>query len=241
MEPFDNTKSERWFCGESSSSGACENPEGGNLSAEPWHQRYIQAVERYESLDLYSPEAFQAVAKGLIEWAGLLPLRSWRRVGRPAPANKWGLGAERCMTRALHSCLVEQGDAAVAARIGSEMADLLATVESLDLCCTSDTADGYAEKRLIGTARIQAKALAQLLRRLATRGRPKKHRKAAKAGRYIPAADTTLQDRKLLEQWEQARGHGGITRKEFCTKKGISLQNLIRTQDRHRKRLAAES
>ena len=235
MEPScDNTFS-------SNRLGATDPAENARCSLEPWSKRYLQALARYEALELYSSDAFQAVAEELSKWAALLPLRSVRPDGRPAPANKWGLGAERCLIRGLISHLVERGDDALAARVTSEMIDLMETVVSLDEYCMSEVEDPEATARLVGTARIQVKSLAQLLKRIASR-KPRTSGKASRNPRRKPQPPSTAEkDRRLMEQWDQMKGRGGMSRTEFCSLKGITLRGFIRAQDRHRKRLVAES
>ena len=41
-----------------------------------------------------------------------------------------------------------------------------------------------------------------------------------------------------MAEWAQVRGKAGMTRKEFCAMKRISLRSFIRAQDRFRKQSA---
>lgn len=213
-----------------------ENPQESEAL---WSQRYTDAVHRYEGLDLCSPEASAAVIDGLQQWRRLVPQRSVGPDGLPEPANKWGLGAERCVLRALHSHLVAVGQPLLAARIHSEMADLLQTAESLDECCARVPPDRHAEKRLIATARIQTKALVKLLSVIQlepvgqAQGKDTSRRRRGARRRHDPD-----RDRRLMDEWAQVRGKAGMTRKEYCALKGISLRTFIQTQDRFRKQSA---
>jgi len=193
-------------------------------------------------MDLCSQETVAAVIEGLQEWLRLVPQRSTDCRGVPEPANKWGLGAERCVLRALHSHLVAVGQPLIAARIRSEMADLLQTAESLDECHLEGDPDPHAVRRLVASARIQTKALIKLLSAIRTApvyaapgdGVPRRRR-------GHPRRQDPAQDRRLVEEWHQVRGRAGMTRKEFCAAKGITLQAFIRVQDRVRKQTAQES
>lgn len=204
-----------------------------------WSRRYTNAAKRYAGLDLCSKAAAGAVIEGLREWAGLVPQRSVGADGKPEPANTWGLGAERSVLRAIHSHLVAVGQPLLAARIRSEMADLLQTAEALDECYVRQPPDPHSEARLVATARIQTKALVKLLSAIrlecshAAEGDRAPPRKRGAPCRHDPA-----KDRRLMEQWAQVRGRAGMTRKEFCALKRISLslQELVQAQDRLRKR-----
>ena len=205
----------------------------------PWSRRYRDAAKGYAGLDLCSQEAVTAVIEGLQEWGRLVPQRSVSSGGLPEPANKWGLGAERCVLRAIHSHLVAVDEPLLAARIRSEMADLLQTAESLDECCLRMPPDRHAERRLVATARIQTKALVKLLSaiRVDTR-RPAKGAPAPRRRRGAPRRQDPVQDQRLMAEWAQVRGKAGMTRKEFCAMKRISLRSFIRAQDRFRKQSA---
>ena len=198
-----------------------------------WSRRYTSALKRYEGLDLGSPEAVKAVIEGLEEWARLVPQRSVGADGKPEPANKWGLGAERCVLRSLRSHLVARGQPTLAAGIQSEMTALLDTAAALDRCCQQPV-DRHSEKRLCATARIQTKALIKLLSViqldtcLIVRG----------SKRGAPRRRDPLHDQRLVKEWARARGKAGMTRKEFCALKNISFRAFIQAQDRHRKRSA---
>jgi len=202
-----------------------------------WSRRYTNAVKRYERLDLCSEEAVDAVIEGLRGWTRLLPQCAIGASGTPEPANKWGLGAERCVLRALHSHLVALGQPLLAARIRSEMADLLQTAEALDECYLQHPPDPHSKKRLVATARVQAKALVKLLSAIQVEcsqradGEPTLRRKRGAPRRHDP-----VKDRRLMEEWAQVRGKAGMTRKEFCALKRISLQKFVQAQDRLRKR-----
>jgi len=208
-------------------------------SSPPWSQRYMLALERYEKLDVRSRQAVVAVVEGLRDWAALVPQRAARFDGTSMPVNKWSLGAERTVIHAICSHLVMIGKEAVAARIGAELANLLETVESLDRCCQEIPRDEEAEARLAGTARIQARALAQLLANVHTdsgafsssTGPATKpiHRRGA------PKRQDIQQDQQLLDEWSRIRGVDGMTRKEFCVAKQITLRAFIQAQDRVRK------
>ncbi len=204
-----------------------------------WSLRYTEAAKRYEGLDLCSQEAIDAIVGGLQAWVSITPQRSFAADGTPEPANKWGLGAERCVLRALQSHLVAVGHSLLAARINSEMADLIQTAESLDECCMQALPDPHAEKRLVATARIQTKALVKLLAavqlecsRYVTNDTPSGRK------RGHPPSQAPGRDHRLMEEWAQVRGKAGTTRKEFCAAKGISLQAFIQAQDRFRKQTA---
>ena len=216
--------------------------EDAQESESPWSRRYTEAAQRYQGMDLCSQEASTAVIDGLREWARLVPQRSVGPGGMPEPANKWGLGAERCVLRALHSHLVAVGQPLLAARIRSEMADLLQTAESLDDCCMRLPPDRHAEKRLVATARIQTKALVKLLSviRLESGG-PAEGTSAPRRRRGARRRHDPDRDRRLMVEWTQVRGKAGMTRKEFCALKGITLRTFIQTQDRFRKQSAAQA
>ena len=202
-----------------------------------WSRRYTTAAKRYEGLDLCSKEAVNAVIGGLQEWARLLPQRSIGASGTPEPANKWGLGAERSVLRALHSRLVAVGQPLLAARIRSEIADLLQTAEELDERYLRQSPDPHSEKRLVATARIQTKALVKLLSAIQIKcGCPADDKAAPRRKRGAPRRHDPVKDRRLMEAWAQVRGKAGMTRKEFCRLKNISLQELVQAQDRLRKR-----
>jgi len=204
-----------------------------------WPRRYTDAVQRYDGLDLCSQEAVAAVIEGLQEWGRLVPQRSVGSGALPEPANKWGLGAERCVLRAFHSHLVAVGQPLLAARIRSEMADLLQTAESLDECYLRLPPDRHAEKRLVVTARIQTKALVKLLSAIRLDfSRPAEGASTPRRKRGAPRRQDPVQDRRLMAEWAQVRGKAGMTRKEFCAMKKISLRSFIRAQDRFRKQSA---
>ena len=205
-------------------------------SESAWSRRYTDAVQRYEGLDFSSQEAVAAVMDGLQEWLRLVPQRSVGSGGLPEPANKWGVGAERCMLRALHSHLVAVGQPLLAARIHSEMADLLQTAESLDECYLRLPPDRHAVKRLVASARIQTKALVKLLSAIRLdSSRPADGASAHRRKRGAPRRQDPVRDRRLMEEWARVRGKAGMSRKEFCAMKKISLRSFIQAQDRHRK------
>ncbi len=155
-----------------------------------WSDRYLAALERYKSLDPHSQDALAAVTAGLLDWAAGLPYRGDEPNGRPVLANRWGLGAERCIIRGLRSHLVATGRKPLAKRIGSEMADLLETARSLDGVCLAAQPDLKAEKRLIGTAQIQANAFARFLLEIGLEQRPTMVRPGSAArGPRRPIAD----------------------------------------------------
>ena len=219
---------------------AGEQPRSEEASPAPpesvWSCRYREAVDRYEGLDLCSPEAIAAVIAGLQAWVKLLPQRSFRPDGKPEPANKWGLGAERCVLRALQSHLVAVNHSLLAARIHSEIDDLIQTAKSLDKCCCQLPPDPHAEKRLVATARIQTKSLAKLLAtiqvecvRLTDSGILPRRK------RGHPPIQSADSDRLLMKEWAKARGKAGMSRKEFCAANGIAIKTFIRAQDRCRK------
>ena len=214
-------------------------PEDGQEVESPWSRRYRDAARRYQGFDICSLEASAAVIDGLQEWARLVPQRSVGSGGMPEPANKWGLGAERCMLRALQSHLVAVGQPLLAARIHSEMAALLQTAKSLDECCVRVPPDRHAEKRLVATIRIQTKALVKLLSLIqlepggSAEGKSAPRRRRGAQRRHDP-----VRDRRLMAEWEKVRGKAGMTRKEFCAMKSISLRTFIQTQDRFRKQSA---
>lgn len=214
-------------------------PADAEQSESVWSRRYTEAVQRYEGLDLCSQEAVSAVIEGLQEWVRIVPQRSVDSGGLPELANKWGLGAERCVLRALHSHLVAVGQPLLAARIHSETADLLQTAESLDECCMRLPSERHAVKRLVATARIQTKAIVKLLSvfRLDS-SFPAGGMPASRPRRGAPRRHDPIQDRRLMAEWAQVRGKAGMTRKEFCVMKGISLRSFIRAQDRFRKQSA---
>jgi hypothetical protein len=205
-----------------------------------WSRRYREAVARYEGMDLCSQEAVAAVIEGLQEWLRLVPQRSVDCRGVPEPANKWGLGAERCVLRALHSHLVATGKPLIAARIRSEMADLLQTAESLDECQLEGEPDQHAVRRLVASARIQTKALIKLLSAIRIASGHVTDGGIPRRRRGHPRRQDPAQDRRLMDEWHQVRGRAGMTRKEFCRLKGISFKDFIRAQDRFRKRAAQE-
>jgi len=207
----------------------------------PWSRRYTEAAQRYEGMDLCSQEASAAVIDGLQQWVRLVPQRSVGPGGTPEPANKWGLGAERCVLRAIQSHLVAVGQPLLAARINSEMTDLLQTAESLDECCMRRRADRHAEKRLVATARIQTKALVKLLSVIRLDDNPAKDTSAPRRRRGARRRHDPVRDRRLMAEWAQVRGKAGMSRKEFCAMKGITLRTFIQTQDRFRKQSAAQA
>lgn len=214
-------------------------PEPAECGAAPesaWSKRYKKAMRRYEGLDLGSPEIVAAAIEGLAEWARLVPQRAVAANGTPQPVNKWGLGAERCILRSVHSHLVAAGRPLLAARIHSETADLLQTAESLDECCMVLPPDPHAEERLAATARIQTKALIKLLATVQLEfGRVVERGPVPVRRRGAPRRRNPDEDRRLTEEWARVRGKAGMTRKEFCDMKGISLQALVQAQDRVRK------
>jgi hypothetical protein len=221
--------------GESVRRAAPEHEHPGPAEAE-WSRRYTEAARQYERLDLSAPEAMKAVIDGLLAWDKLLPQRSVAANGTPQPANTWGLGAERCVLRALNSHLVAIGEPLLAARIRSEMADLLQTAEALDECCMQAIPDPHAEKRLVATARIQTKALIELL--LAVRGQCGRRTNGdsrPRRKRGHPPSQAPGKDRQLMDEWAAVRGRAGMSRKEFCATKGISFRAFIQAQDRLRK------
>jgi len=59
--------------------------------------------------------------------------------------------------------------------------------------------------------------------------------------RGAPRQHDPAKDRKIMQEWAQARGKAGLTRKEFCDKKGITMLMFVQAQDRHRKQIAAAS
>jgi hypothetical protein len=135
---------------------------------------------------------------------------------------------------------VAVGEPLIAARIRSEMADLLQTAESLDECHLDGDPDQHAVRRLVASARIQTKALVKLLSAIriapvhaAVDGLPRRRR-------GHPRRQDPAQDRRLMEEWHQVRGRAGMTRKEFCRLKAISFKDFVQAQDRFRKRVAQE-
>ncbi|MGC9455232.1 MAG: hypothetical protein ACP5HU_10260 [Phycisphaerae bacterium] len=218
---------------------ACHKAGDPSGAESAWSRRYREALQRYEGLDFGSQEAIAAVIEGLAEWARLLPQRSVDADGRPEPANKWGLGPERCMLRAINSHLVTIGQSMLAARVRSELSDLMQTAKSLDKCARRPVVNAIAERRLVATARMQTKALRKLLLAVqAEVNRRDGSRQGPRRKRGAPRRANPLEDRRLMEQWAQVRGKAGMTRKEFCKLKGITLQAFIRAQDRHRKQRA---
>jgi hypothetical protein len=176
---------------------------------------------------------------GLQAWARLLPQRSVTAGGTPEPVNKWGLGPERCVLRALNSHLVAIGQPLLAARINSEMADLLETTESLEACCQQLPPNPHGEQRLVATARIQTKALAKLLAAIQFEcDRTPDADITPRRKRGHPRCQDPARDRRLMEEWAQVRGRAGTTRKEFCATKDISFLEFIQAQDRFRKQTA---
>jgi len=57
--------------------------------------------------------------------------------------------------------------------------------------------------------------------------------------RGAPRRHDPAKDRKLIEAWVLARGKAGLSRKEFCAEKGITLSQFVQAQDRHRKQMVA--
>ena len=226
---------------------AREQPRSEEASPAPpesvWSQRYNEAASRYAGLNFCSPEAIAAVIAGLDAWGQLLPQRSFKTDGTPEPANRWGLGAERCVLRALQSHLVAVSQSLLAARIHSEIADLIQTAKSLDKCCFQCPPDPHAEKRLVATARIQTMALVQLLSTIQTEcARTPAHVAAApRRKRGHPPKQSAGGDRLLMKAWAKAKGKVGMSRKEFCAANGIAIKTFICAQDRCRKQEATTS
>jgi hypothetical protein len=135
--------------------------------------------------------------------------------------------------------LVAIGQPLLAARISSEVADLLQTTESLDECCMQSLPDLHAEERLVATVRIQTEALVKLLAVIQLEcDRSTDVGATSRRRRGHPRCQDPAHDRKLMEEWARVRGKAGVTRKEFCASKGISFQAFIQTQDRFRKQTA---
>ena len=207
-----------------------------------WSCRYTEAAKRCVGLDLYSQDAVNVAIEGLQEWARLVPQRSTGADGVPEPANEWGIGIERCVLRSLHSHLVAIGQPLLAARVRSEMADILQTAEAMDKCVFQDTPDSHALKRLVVTARIQAKAMIKLLSAVdmgCARHPDGEHAPRRKRG--APHRHDPVTDRKLMDEWGRVRGKAGMTRKEFCAMKGIAIRSFVQSQDRSRKHAAQAS
>lgn len=220
------------------------SPDHGPPPPAPWSDRYLAALDRYEKLaDICSVESRKAVAEGLLGWAKITPQQGIGCDGSPAPVNKWGLGAERGVIRAIVSRLVATGQRDIADRVRSELADLMQTAAALDDACLTAPFDSVAVKRLAGTARIEAKALAQLLATIqfadpppviaCVLGKPTDQSPVRKRG--APRRQDPKSDRQLMDEWQRASGKGGMTRKEFCQSKGIALKTFVRAQDRVRK------
>lgn len=140
------------------------------------------------------------------------------------------------MIRAINSYLTQRGENATVGRLQAEMGDLLDTVEALDSCCMAPCRDADAIDRLVRTARIQASLLAGFLERIPTHDLPKALRRAPRS-KTKAAVSSSARDADWMAEWRKARGVGGMTRKEFCRQRGISLEQFLRAQDRHRKRL----
>ena len=202
-----------------------------------WSRRYRKAVDRYDGLDLSSPKAVDAVIVGLMEWVQLVGHASVGPDGLPEPASKWGLGAERGALRAIQSRLVVMGTPLLSDRLRSEMADLIRTAKSIDRCHLQIPYDYHAMKRLVSTAKLQTKALTELLS--AVREEFAEHGKVVTKPRRKRGAlrkNNPVKDQKMMDEWSQVRGKAGMTRKEFCTLKEITLRQFTQIQDRVRKR-----
>ena len=57
--------------------------------------------------------------------------------------------------------------------------------------------------------------------------------------RGTPRQYSAAKDRRLMKDWAEVGGKAGLTRKEFCEKKGIPLKMFVQAQDRCRKQMAA--
>ncbi|MCG3180468.1 MAG: hypothetical protein BIFFINMI_02829 [Phycisphaerae bacterium] len=225
--------------------GPARAPGHSSPPSAPWSDRYLAALGRYENLDVYSDESLNAVADGLMEWAKMTPQQGLGCDGHPAPVNKWGLGAERGVIRAIVSRLVASGQRDIADRVRSELADLMQTAAALDEACLNSSSDPAAVERLAGTARMEAKLLAKLLGTIhfvdsvpviaCVLGKPTAPASSKKRG--APRRQDPKSDRQLMDDWKRARGKGGMSRKEFCQSKGIALKTFVRAQDRVRKQV----
>ena len=56
-----------------------------------------------------------------------------------------------------------------------------------------------------------------------------------KSKRGAPKRRDPAKDEALLHEWANVRGTAGMTRKEFCVMKGITVQAFVQAQDRFRK------
>jgi len=92
-----------------------------------------------------------------------------------------------------------------------------------------DLAFGRLGLNLVVASRVALDHLLDMKLRYLPPGRPR-----GAVRRYDPA-----KDRKLMKAWAIARGKAGLSRKEFCKKKGIALRAFVRAQDRHRKQMVA--
>ena len=203
-----------------------------------WSRRYFQFTERYMRLDFATPEAVEAVIEGLQAWADMLPQRSRSPGGPPHAANAWGLGAEETVLRAFISHLAVNNKSVASERIRLEFDDLLRTASSLDECCMRETPDPRAEARLVATARMQVKALIKLLTTVRRKRRFQADEDRPRRKRSAPSSPASLEDHRLVKEWESVKGKAGMCRKEFCARKGVSVDELIRAMDRVRKQNA---
>jgi len=208
-------------------------PVGSVDKMEPaWSRRYMDALGRYAELDVGRQETVEAVIAGLNDWARLIPQHSIREDGEPETANKWGLRAERIMLESLSSHLVAIEQHCLAGRIEAELVTLHQTAGKLDDCCVELQPGSRAEKRLVGTARMRVKALTNLLSKVKLENEtpPPKRKKPGRPSMYNP-----IKDRQLMAEWASVKGIGGMCVKDFCERKGLSLNEFERAQGRVRK------
>jgi len=120
------------------------------------------------------------------------------------------------------------------------------TAKELDACCASAAIERASVERLSKVAVEQATVLACLLRRVGRRlpsetdgrsdscaGRGRLRVPAHRRG--APTRRSLRDGLRLIQAWRRVRGKAGMTRKEFCKRQGVSMEEFIHAQDNVRK------
>lgn len=140
------------------------------VTVPPWSRRFTEAVEQYLLLQTSPAALAEALAKGLRDWASLLPQTDHRTDGQLLPANSWGLAAELKNLEAIIVLLKLHGLTGPAQGLETMAESLRSVSGRLDEHYPPNTADDQlAVDRLVAFARNQADQLATVLLRLCRR------------------------------------------------------------------------
>lgn len=141
-----------------------EERDGGQ--AGQWHERFLKYSEQYQHVSSPAEQA-EVIAKGLLEWAELVPQVQIRAPGEHVPANAWGLSTDMQQTLSLITSMMMGGHIELALRLEKMALELQNVAVALDECYPIETAsDKASETRLSRFARQHAHGLSTLLLRM---------------------------------------------------------------------------